>query len=121
MSYKPTDDNEIWRFETARYVISCHALEEDMDPADSFQFDEDIAFARQADGYGPEWFCACVRVVDMEAGIELGRDTLGGCSYRSFKEFVTVERSAYFPDMVRQAIAEARTTLAKLCRCEKRA
>lgn len=113
--YKPNDDNEIWRFETARYVVTCHALQEDMDPEDSFQFDDDIAFARSAEGYGPEWFCACVRVVNKETGLELGTGYLGGCSYNSFAEFVKVQRHAYFPDMVRQAIGAARATLGKLC------
>lgn len=32
----------IWRFETPRYTIGYWAEPEDMDPADSFQFEEDI-------------------------------------------------------------------------------
>lgn len=113
----PNDDNEIWRFETARYAVTCHALVEDCDPADSFQFEDDIAFARSANGYGPQWFMACVRVVNTETGIELGTDYLGGCSYNSFDEFVTPQKSGYFPDMVRGAIRETRATLEKLCPC----
>lgn len=115
----PNNDNEIWRFETARYVVTCHALVEDMDPADSFQFDEDIAFARSADGYGPQWFIACVRVVNKDTGIELGADYLGGCSYNSFEEFVAPQKSGYFPDMVHAAIRDARAILEKLCRCKE--
>lgn len=130
------ENTEIWRFETARYVISCHALEEDLDSSDSFERDDDIEFARQG---GSHWFAACVRVVNKETGLELGVDHLGGCSYNSFREFITGHREGgddnrntlamkarntvichYFPDMVREAIAAARTTLEKLC-CAKHA
>ena len=131
---RPNSDNEIWRFETARYAVTCHALEEDMPPEDSFEFDDDIAFARSGDPAA--WFCTCVRVVNKETGLELGCDYLGGCSYRSFDDFVGGHREGgpgsrnclatkarnivvchSFPGMVRQAIDEARATLDKLCKC----
>src|SRR5271166_4551006 len=124
----------IWRFDTARYTVACWAEEEDMDPRDSMQFDEDIEFALEGDSH---WFCACVGVFKCDDNSAddwcdddfecIGYDVLGGCSYRSYREFVSGHRQGgpadrnclatkarnvvichYFPDMVRQAVAEAR-------------
>jgi hypothetical protein len=114
---------ELWRFETARFAVVCEALPEDMDPADSFDFEEDIQAVRNGE---VEWFCARVRVLDND-GRELGSDTLGGCAYKTYSDFITAHRTAaadsrntleakahhvvfchYFPDMVRQALGEAR-------------
>ena len=123
----PNDFNELWSFATERFAVTFHALQENMDPSDSFEFDDDIAFARQG---GAAWFCAAVIVTDTMTGETLGSDYLGGCSYRSFREFYsahwrdpaegrnTLAMKArntavchYFPDMVRTAIGEARITL----------
>lgn len=114
---------EIWRFATERFIVTCHAEPEDLDPADSFSEADDIAFA--SDGNPAHWFCAVVRVRTYDSGLELGRDVLGGCSYHSFREFLAGHRAAnpegrntlamkarntvvchYFPDMVRTAKAE---------------
>lgn len=121
----------IWQFETARFRVELIAAPEYMAPADSFEFQGDIAFA--SDGEPAHWFCAIARVTDKESGAELGRDVLGACSYRSFDEFISSHRSAdpenrntlamkarnisichYFPDMVRLACREARQTANRL-------
>lgn len=57
------------------------------------------------------WFVA--KVTASRLGIELGTDYLGGCCYGSVEEFLHPD--GYFPDMVDEAIAEARKTLAVLC------
>ena len=118
----------MWSFETARFVVVLYAEPEDMDPADSFEFADDIAFARTGDF--AHWFCAVVEIEDKATGEILGRDTLGGCSYNSLAEFWqyhfaapaecrnTLARKAkgiytcdYFPSLVREAISEARGAL----------
>lgn len=128
MSY-PKSEDAFWRFETARFSVEFHALPEDLDPADSFDFPEAVEFASSGDPAA--WFCACVLVRDVETGEVLGRDILGGCSYNSFEEFISSHRDAdpanrntlalkaqntvichYFPDMVAEAITDARKTLA---------
>jgi hypothetical protein len=117
----------LWQFHTERYSVAFFAEEEDIDPADSFEFDDDIAFAREDDP--AHWFCAVVVVYGPD-GKQIGSDVLGGCSYNSFREFYSSHRDRdpanrntlamkasnraichYFPDMVRQAISDARATL----------
>jgi hypothetical protein len=126
-------DNTIWSFETARFAVVCRAEPEDLDPADSFEFEDDIEFARSGDPAA--WFCAVVEVREKESGAVIGRDVLGGCSYRSFADFTESHWDSpadgrntfavkarntvighYFPDMVRVAIDEARATIGRLCR-----
>jgi hypothetical protein len=128
-------DNAAWSYETERFFVGFYAEDEDIDPEDSFEFPEDIEFARS--GNDGAWFCARVSVwlksdspYDWQ---EMGADYLGGCSYHSVKEFYTAWRTDpddsrntlamkdkgitichYFPDMVRTAIAEARTALARM-------
>ena len=109
----------IWRFNTARYTVACWAEEEDMSPRDSFEFDDDVAFASTGDP--SHWFCVFVGVFkgeDDDNSELIGYDCLGGCSYNSFREFVgnrsgwragiKLLTRGYFPDMVRQALGEAR-------------
>lgn len=113
----------VWTHETARFLVALHIEPEDMDPADSFQFEDDIEAVRSG---AVEWFCAMVEVYGPEGEL-LGRDTLGGCAYETVREFYTSHRNPnpeqrntlatkargvcichYFPDMVRTAISEAR-------------
>lgn len=126
----------LWTFDTPNFRVALEVAPEDTDPADSFELDEDIAFAREG---GSAWFCASVAVyygADEEDLIEVGRDVLGGCSYRSFEEFYTSHRDRnpmnrncsimraklgqnvsichYFPDMVREAVNEARRKCRRL-------
>lgn len=122
----PELSEALWTFQTANFVVGFWAEEEHIDPADSFQFADDIAFARS--GEPAAWFAARVSVLlldtEGEPAEELGVDYLGGCSYRSFEEFyrghvglgVASRRDgcrygAYITDMVKQAVADARRTV----------
>ncbi len=133
MSRHDDDATELWRFETASLTVLCEALPEEMDPADSFDLQEDVDAVRSGD---VDWFCARVRVLHRETGAELAADYLGGCAYTRAQDFVTGHRDAdplnrnssamraarganavmchYFPGMVASACAEARQALAKL-------
>lgn len=123
----------LWSFATARYTVAFWAEPEDLDPEDSFEFADDVEFARSGDP--AHWFCAFVGVLDNETDECLDYDVLGGCSYKSFREFYSSHRDRdplnrncsimraergdnvvichYFPDMVRQAISAARAHLAR--------
>jgi len=100
----------VWEFNTARFSVVFAIAPEDMDPADSFQFDEDIAAVR--DGL-VEWFQAKVAV--YFDGKEIAADYLGGCAYKSAREFAELHRKYkggdYFTDMVRVACNEARKVM----------
>lgn len=120
---------ELWRFETRALAVVCYAEPEELDPADSFDFDEDIEAVRSG---AVDWFCAVVEVQDRESGEVLGSDVLGACAYKSARDFVTGHRDPkpenrncfatlvkhtichYFPSMVGQACSEARKTLRRL-------
>lgn len=137
----PSEAETIWQFDTANFRVVCHVDAEDVRPEDSFSEPEDVAFAREDNP--AHWFCAFVSVWygDDENNLTyLAHDVLGGCSYRSFDEFVSSHRSAdpenrntlamkarntvichYFPDMVRQAVAAARTAFNNLGRVTLRA
>ncbi len=112
----------VWSFKTARFIVALEIEPEDMDPTDSFEFQEDIDAVRNGE---VEWFCACVSVYLDDTRIAW--DCLGGCAYRTVREFYTAHRDhprntmasratgviycVYFPGMVRQAVAEARKVL----------
>jgi hypothetical protein len=110
----------VWEFKTARFAVTLAVTDETDDPADSFECDEDIAFAREG---GWHWFAARVQVTFRDSDnpkhwavtpeVVLGRDYLGGCSYRSLSDFIA-PGPGYFRDMVREAIGEARGTLARM-------
>lgn len=123
--------SEIWRFETARFVVTCNVEDEDdIAPEDSFCMADDIAFA--SSGKPAAWFRAAVNVwlkrdpcspcfYGDEPGELMGSDHLGGCSYTSFQNFLgertgyragsKVTPGHYFPGMVREAIRDARGNL----------
>lgn len=135
-----TDEHTIrndaaWSFETARFFVAFYAEEEEIEPEDSFEFPDDIEFARS--GNDGAWFAARVSVYLKDenpyAWTEIGADHLGACSYNSVREFYTAWRTDpdesrntlamkdkgitichYFPDMVRTAIGEARKELARM-------
>lgn len=124
----------VWEFRTARFRVVLEIEPEDMDPADSFQFQEDIDAVRNGE---VEWFQAIVAVYCD--GRKVAWDALGGCAYKTVQEFYTSHRDPdpmnrnctimrrawkggndpdakisichYFPSMVSQAIAEARKVL----------
>jgi hypothetical protein len=119
--------DRIHSFNTANLTVSTYVEPEQMDPADSFEFDEDIEAVRNGD---VEWFCVKVEVRHSDTGALLGLSTLGGCAYKSIDDFVNEHRDAdpanrncgfntysvchYFPDMIREACGEARATLRKM-------
>ncbi len=121
-------DNAAWSFETAQFFTGFYAEPEDLDPADSFQFEEDIEAVRSG---SVEWFCAAVRVYFKNSSdnphewLEVGADYLGGCAYNSVREFYTAHRAHksgdYFTDMIREALGAARTTLAGMTAVKLRA
>ena len=97
----------LWRFDTARYTVAFWAQEEDLAPEDSFCDERDVEFARSGDP--AHWFCAFVGVFklgtprddydnhsDPDEDTEMvAYDTLGGCSYNSFREFYSAHRWMY--------------------------
>lgn len=125
----------LWTFQTANFKVSLIAHSEDSDPADHFDNDENVEFARH--NGGSAWFSAEVRVerwdADSEDWEEVASDHLGGCSYETFKDFYAGHRDKdpmnrnssimraekgqnavichYFPDMVSTAIQNARAEL----------
>ena len=121
-------DNIVWEFATANFRVVLRTEPEDSDPADSFQFEEDIAVVRSG---AVEWFRAGVIVFGPDDE-ELAADWLYRCAYTSTREFYTshwdspyksrntLELKArktvichYFPGMATGAIAEARIAAAK--------
>lgn len=127
-----------WTFETKHFLIAFEPEPEEMDPADSFEFPEDVEFAMRNDPAA--WFCAVVTVYAKNGEdtlIYLAHNALGGCSYNSFEEFVASHRDPdpmnrncsamriargenvvicdYFPGMVREAVSDTRKALAGPC------
>jgi len=127
----------VWEFETKRFRVALEIEPEEMDPADSFCFDDDIEAVRNG---SVEWFGARVSVYLDD--LRVAWDYLGGCAYTTIREFYESHRDAdpmnrnctimrrawngandpnakisvchYFPSMVREAIAEARKALANM-------
>jgi hypothetical protein len=122
---------EHWRFETANLSVVFETTPCLDDPADSFEFEEDIEAVRSE---RVAWFDARVRV--LARGNELAADYLSGCAYVSIRDFIephrdrdpmnrnsSIMRAAnggnvvichYFPGMVATACAEAREELLRL-------
>ncbi len=77
---------------------------EDADPADHFEFPDDIQWVRDQleAGNGWAWFSARVTV---RVGPHEGSDSLGGCSYRSEADFC--QPWGCYADMVRTAFTRA--------------
>ena len=128
------DRDDVWSFETAQFRVVLEVEPCEDDPADSFEFPEDIEAVRSG---RVEWFNAHLVVYrqcdSCDDWHELSRDVLCGCSYYSVREFYTSHRDAdplnrnssimraakgsnvvichYFPSMVSEAIGEARRRL----------
>lgn len=132
-------DRAVWSFETKNFLVAFEPEPEDMDPGDCLDSPEDVEFARWT--FDPAaWFCAVVTVyakrIDGSLAY-LASDVLGGCSYRSFEEFVASHRDRdpmnrncsimraargenvvmcdYFPSMVREAVRKTREELRRGC------
>lgn len=96
----------LWSFATPRYTIAYWAEPEDLDPADCYEFEDDIEAVRSG---AVDWFCAFMGAFDNETGELLGFDCLGGCGYTTARSFAEGDnRNGYFRDMVRQAVIVAR-------------
>jgi hypothetical protein len=114
---------KMWSFQTSRFLVIAEIAPEIDDPADSF--DDCCQDAIDAIRAGDmAWFQVRVRV--LHNGSELGSDYLGGCAYHDANEFFSehirgaayareqrakgVLVGSYFPQMIREAISEARKT-----------
>jgi hypothetical protein len=114
---------KMWSFQTSRFLIVAEIAPEDSAPEDSF--DDCCQDAIDAIRAGDmAWFMVRVRV--LHNGSELGADYLGGCAYNDASEFFNehikgaayrremaakdIMCGSYFPQMVREAISEARKT-----------
>ncbi len=81
----------VWQFCTPRFRVVLFAEPEDMDPADSFSDERDIEAVRLG---AVEWFSATVIVYGPDGEV-WGRDDLGGCAYKSLREFYSSHRWQY--------------------------
>ena len=110
----------LWRFETANLVVTGAVAPEDSAPEDSFCEQDHIDAVHNG---SLDWFCARVQV-STKAGTLLGDDYLGACAYENARDFFNehIREAAYareqrakgylcgsyFPDMIREAIKQAR-------------
>lgn len=116
-----------WSFETARFCVALHIHE---DPDMDLSWDEDGSAREGIESGKYVAFMAEIRVT--LDGREVASDYLGGCIYNSVEELYTSHRDPdpmnrncsimraasgnisichYFPDMVREAIGQAREAL----------
>ena len=107
--------NRQWSFKTKNFRVTMFTEpDDDLD----LSWDEDGSTARGLESGEFEAFC--VKCVVYCQGHEVGSDTLCGCIYRSFAEFMDHRGcrpkgyGSYFTDMIREAIREARKHLAEL-------
>jgi hypothetical protein len=92
------------------------ALPEFCDPQDHFSEPDDIEAVITkkeclSDSY---WFCARVVVRMIEFPKVSASDSLGCCSYETFKEFHQYDNADYFRDMVDTATSDLIPQLSKL-------
>lgn len=116
----------IWQFETKNFRVEYDvAPEQDLD----LSWDETGEVAEKLQNGVYEAFVACVRVVFKPTGCILSDQYLGGCIYKSPRDFIDHREAAaqtralrvkgeravvgsYFADMVRGAVSEARRSFA---------
>lgn len=100
--------------ERGGFTIHAYRHDEDMSPLGQFQLEDgsdDLQIVLDIERGHYDWFGA--EVTASKAGIELASDSLWGCCYDSFAQFVETE--GYYGDMVLTVIAEAHNKLAELC------
>lgn len=99
-----TSKEDIQALELNGVEIEFTPEECDISPSDSFELEEDIKRIVESYNSGnmAAWFTAKVTV--KYRGLEAD-DYLGGCSYRSFKEF-TDGVNDYYGDMINQCIRQ---------------
>lgn len=117
-----------YSFQIGSILVRAYVQSEDMSPRGSF---EDTETIEEIENGSIDWFCVTVEV--LKNSHVIGSDHLGGCAYKNASEFFTSHRDPdpmnrncsimraargdnvsichYFPDMVKQAIADARHTL----------
>lgn len=78
--------------------------EEDSTPDGSFDFAEDIAWVKDQLESGNEWAWCTVEVTCTYDDCDLvGNEWLGGCSYKSKRDFMREETGDYYPGMKQEA------------------
>jgi len=93
------------------FTLELHFAPEDDAPEDHFATGDDEADAELcANIRNGIWLWFVARVTASKAGIALGTSYLGCCCYVNADQFIDHS----FDDMARDAIAEARATLAAL-------
>lgn len=111
--------DRVWAFETANFRVECYfAPDDDVDTS----FDETGETQENLASGLWQAFRSEVRVIHKETGLKLGEDHLGGSIYEKPLDFIKEHYGcrpkgfgSYFPDMVREAIAEARRNRRKVC------
>lgn len=124
-----TPTRKMWTFRTLNYTVEALIHPEVEDPLDVFDDEETVSSISNG---SLTWFW--VEVMVVKNGYEVGTDTLGCNVYKNPEDFFadhrdpnpmnrncTLMRAAkgenvvichYFPDMVRQAVMDARMTMA---------
>lgn len=94
--------NDVPKLENIGVEIEFEGLDENTPVADLMDNEEqeNYVIEQYNNGNAAAWFCAHVTVKygDFEAD-----DYLGGCSYKSFREFTT-EKKGYYQDMISTCI-----------------
>lgn len=106
-------NDHIWRFNTARFSV---ILDCDWEENPDFSFDETGETEDKC--RRGVWSCVCFRVRVLLDGEEIAADFLGNSIYADVCDFArehlgcrTAGYGSYFPDMVREAISEARAEI----------
>lgn len=105
----------VWSFETASFRVEClFSPDDDVDTS----FDETGETQDNINSGFWQAFCTEVRVIHKNTGAVLSEDFLSGSIYEKPLDFIKEHYGckpkgygSYFPDMVRQAIHDARKQL----------
>lgn len=104
----------LWTFETSQYIVKWDIMpDDDCD----LSFDETGEVADKVASGFYMCFTSHIYVEHKETGLTLGEAYLGGSIYENPKDFrdhfgINAKGyGSYFPQMVREAIAEARETI----------
>jgi hypothetical protein len=104
---------EMWRFDTARFVVKWEVT-----PSDDVDISWDETGEVQDNLASGLWCAFDSRIVVELDGRVIGEDYLGGSIYENpseFRDHIGMNKrghGSYFSDMVREAIKDARKTLA---------
>ena len=120
----------LWSFNTRRFTVELHAA-----PETDADLSWDETGETQANVESGLWACVCFRVRVLYAGRTIATDYLGDSIYADVHDFYRQHREGgdenrkvhgyrrkhchYFPDMVRNAVAEARASLLALPRIRR--